>query len=254
MGRTARDATFVHPRRWYADHDIDLRTGVAVTGVDPAAHEVTLADGSRLGYSKLLLTTGSSPRRLGSPAPTRGGGCTCGGSVTATGSRQVFRRVTRGVVIGGGWIGLETAAAARAAGMEVTVLERAELPLLRVWRRGRAGLRRPAPPARSDLRFGVQVAEITGEDDHATGVRLTDGSHLPADAVIIGSGITQHRLADQAGLKSTTASGSMSTCALPTTIFTPQGCRERPGVGSGLRVGVGRWRRDWSPRSVTRPS
>ena len=52
------------------------------------------------------------------------------------------------------------------------------------------------------LRCGVQIAEITGEDDHATGVRLTDGSHLPADAVIIGAGITPNtHLADQAGLK-----------------------------------------------------
>jgi len=50
MGRADRDATFVHPRHWYADQGIDLRTGVAVSGIDPAGHEVTLADGSQLGY------------------------------------------------------------------------------------------------------------------------------------------------------------------------------------------------------------
>ena len=52
------------------------------------------------------------------------------------------------------------------------------------------------------LRCGVQIAEITGDDDHATGVRLSDGSHIPADAVIIGAGITPNtHLAEQAGLK-----------------------------------------------------
>ncbi|POA74319.1 FAD-dependent oxidoreductase, partial [Pseudomonas sp. FW305-E2] len=54
MGRADRDATFVHPRHWYADHGIDLRTGDAVDRIDPAGHEVTLADGSHLGYRKLL--------------------------------------------------------------------------------------------------------------------------------------------------------------------------------------------------------
>ena len=88
MGRTDRDATFVHPRQWYADHGIDLRTGVAVTGIDPGRHEVTLADGSRLGYGKLLLTTGSSPRRLRRARRRPRPRCsTCGASTTATGSR-----------------------------------------------------------------------------------------------------------------------------------------------------------------------
>jgi 3-phenylpropionate/trans-cinnamate dioxygenase ferredoxin reductase component len=105
-------------------------------------------------------------------------------------------------VIGAGWIGLETAAAARAAGVEVTVLEAAALPLLRVLgpeaAQVFAGLHREHGV---DLRFGVQVSEITGSGGRVRGVRLADGSHVEADAVIVGVGITPNtQLAEAAGL------------------------------------------------------
>lgn len=67
LGKAERETIYVHPQAWYAEHDVDLRLGTRVTGIDPAAHEVALADGSRTGYAKLLLATGSSPRRL--PVP-----------------------------------------------------------------------------------------------------------------------------------------------------------------------------------------
>jgi len=107
------------------------------------------------------------------------------------------------VVIGAGWIGLETAAAARAAGVEVTVLEAAALPLLRVLgpevAQVFAGLHREHGV---DLRFGVQVSEITGAGGRASGVRLADGSHVAADAVVVGVGITPNsQLAEAAGLE-----------------------------------------------------
>ena len=52
LGKAERETIYVHPQQWYAEHDIDLRLGVTVTGIDPAAHEVRLADGSRVGYAK----------------------------------------------------------------------------------------------------------------------------------------------------------------------------------------------------------
>jgi hypothetical protein len=64
LGTSEREAIYVHPLQWYADSGIDLRLGVEVTGIDPAAHEVTVADGDPIGYARLLITTGSSPRRL----------------------------------------------------------------------------------------------------------------------------------------------------------------------------------------------
>jgi 3-phenylpropionate/trans-cinnamate dioxygenase ferredoxin reductase subunit len=117
--------------------------------------------------------------------------------------KATFQSASRIAVIGAGWIGLECAAAARAAGVEVTVLEAAELPLLRVLgpevARVFAGLHREHGV---DLRFGVQVSEITTAGGRANGVRLADGGHVAADAIIVGVGITPNtQLAEAAGLQ-----------------------------------------------------
>jgi len=203
LGKAEREAIYVHPPAWYAEHDVDLRLGTLVTGVDAAAHEVTLADGSRIGYAKLLLTTGSSPRRLAVPGADSGGVLYLRRVADSDRIRAAFQTASRVAVIGAGWIGLETAAAARSAGVEVTVLETAELPLLRVL--GREVAKVFADLHREhgvDLRFGVQVAEITGSGGEADGVRLADGSHVPADAIIVGIGITPNTgLAEAAGLE-----------------------------------------------------
>jgi 3-phenylpropionate/trans-cinnamate dioxygenase ferredoxin reductase subunit len=203
MGTTDRDGTFVHPRHWYSDHGIDLRLGVPVTDIDPAGHRVRLADHSQLGYRKLLLTTGSSPRRLGIPGAIMGRGHYLRRIGDSDRIKEIFGTASHIVIIGGGWVGLETAAAARVAGIEVTVLEAGELPLLRVLGQRVAlifaGLHRGHGV---NLRCNVQVAEITGIDDHATGVQLSDGSRIAGDAVIIGAGIIPNtHLAEQAGLK-----------------------------------------------------
>ena len=202
LGKAERDTIYVHPPTWYAEHGVDLRLGVVVTGIDPVAREVTLADGGRIGYAKLLLATGSSPRRLALPGADAEGVLYLRRVADSDRIRSAFEGASRIVVIGAGWIGLETAAAARLAGVEVTVLEAAELPLLRVLGREVAevfaGLHREQGV---DLRFGVQVTEITGSGGRADGVRLTDGSHIPADVIIVGIGITPNsQLAEAAGL------------------------------------------------------
>jgi 3-phenylpropionate/trans-cinnamate dioxygenase ferredoxin reductase subunit len=203
LGKAERDAIYVHLPTWYAEHDVDLRLDTRVTAVDPAAHEVTLADGSRIGYAKLLLTTGPSPRRR------RVGGAYADGVLylrrvaDSDRIRTALQSASRVAVIGAGWIGLEVTAAARVAGVEVTVLEAAELPLLRVLGREVAevfaGLHREHGV---DLRFGVKVAEITESGGRADGVRLTDGSRIPADLILVGVGITPNsELAKAAGLE-----------------------------------------------------
>jgi len=203
LGKAERETIYVHPQAWYADHGVDLRLGTLVTRVDPLAHEVTLADGSLIGYGKLLLATGSAPRRLPLPGADAEGVLYLRRVGDSDRIRTTLQTATRIAVIGAGWIGLETAAAARSAGVEVTVLEAAELPLLRVLGRevaeSFAGLHREHGV---DLRFGVQVAEITGSGGQADGVRLADGSHIPADAVVVGVGITPNsQLAEAAGLE-----------------------------------------------------
>ena len=203
LGKAERDTIYVHPPQWYAEHDVDLRLGITVTGLHPGPHEVSLADGSRTGYSKLLLTTGSSPRRLTVPGADLGGVRYLRTVQDSGRLKAAFQDASRVAIIGGGWIGLETAAAARSAGAAVTVLERGELPLLGVLGREAAevfaGLHRERGV---DLRCGVQVAEITGSNGIADGVRLADGSRVEADVVIVGVGITPNsQLAVEAGLK-----------------------------------------------------
>ncbi|MEV4612673.1 FAD-dependent oxidoreductase [Kitasatospora sp. NPDC049258] len=197
LGGTEREKIFVHPAGWYAEHGVELRLGTAATAIDPQARTVTLADGSRLGWSKLLLATGSSPRRL----PVPGGDREAVRHLRRVGDsdrlREDFRPGARIAIIGAGWIGLEAAAAARAAGAQVTVLEAAELPLLRVLGREVAQVFADLHRAHGvDLRFGVQVAELTDQ-----GVRLADGALVPADTVLVGVGISPNTaLAEAAGL------------------------------------------------------
>jgi 3-phenylpropionate/trans-cinnamate dioxygenase ferredoxin reductase subunit len=203
LGKAERDTIYVHPPQWYAEHDVDLRLGVTVTGLHPGSHEVSLADGSRTGYSKLLLATGSSPRRLTVPGADLGGVLYLRTVQDSDRLKAAFQDASRVATIGGGWIGLETAAAARTAGAAVTVLERGELPLLRVLGREAAevfaGLHREHGV---DLRCGVQVAEITGSNGIADGVRLADGSRVEADVIVAGIGITPNsQLAVEAGLE-----------------------------------------------------
>ncbi|HUJ08147.1 MAG TPA: FAD-dependent oxidoreductase [Streptosporangiaceae bacterium] len=203
MGKSDREKLYVHPAEWYVEKDIDLRLGTTVAGVDPAASEVLLADGDRIGYSRLLLATGSSPRRLPVPGADLDGVLYLRRMEDSDRLRAAIGEAGRVAVIGAGWIGLETAAAARTAGAEVTVLEMAELPLLRVLGREVAQVFADLHAAHDvDLRFGVSVAEVTGAGGSVSGVRLADGTHVPADLVIVGIGITPNtELAASAGLR-----------------------------------------------------
>jgi 3-phenylpropionate/trans-cinnamate dioxygenase ferredoxin reductase subunit len=203
LGKAERDSIYVHPPQWYADHEVDLRLGVAVTGIDRAGHRVTLADGSQAGYSKLLLTTGSAPRQITVPGAGLDGVLYLRSVQNSDRIRTAFQDASRVIVIGGGWIGLETAAAARISGAEVTVLEVADLPLLRVLGPEVAQIFADLHRDHGvDLRTGVQVAEITGSGGRADGVRLADGSRVPADVIIVGIGIAPRtELAAEAGLE-----------------------------------------------------
>ena len=203
LGKAGRETIYVHPPAWYEEHGVDLRLGVPVTGIDAVAHEVRLDDGSRVGYAKLLLATGSTPRRLPMTGAGAGGVLYLRRVGDSDQIKEACRAADRVAVIGAGWIGLETAAAARADGTEVTVLETAELPLLRVLGREVAEVFASLHRDHGvDVRTGVQVAEITGAGGRADGVLLADGSRVPADVVVVGVGITPNiQLAAQAGVK-----------------------------------------------------
>jgi len=204
LGRSEKEKVYFHPAGWYVDHGVDLRLDTRVTAVDRAAHEVTTEAGERIGYHKLLLATGSSPRHLTVPGHDLDGVFYLRRLEDSEKLKATFASAGRIAIIGAGWIGLETAAAARAAGCEVTVIEMAELPLLRVLGKETAeifaGLHRDHGV---ELQLGVGVAEIIGKDNRAVGVRLAGGSPIDVDvdAVVVGVGITPNtELADAAGL------------------------------------------------------
>ncbi|WP_040687606.1 NAD(P)/FAD-dependent oxidoreductase [Nocardia vinacea] len=205
VGKKSLEEFTVDPGQWYRDHHIDVRLGTEVGAIDPSAKTVTLPDGSTLGYDKLALATGSTPRRLPIPGMDAREVYTLRTIGDSDALIELFGSARRLVIIGAGWIGLEVASAARAAQVEVTIVESAELPLLAALgpEMGRvfADLHRDHGV---DLRFGAQVEAITthqGEADLATGVRLTDGTVIEGDAVLVAIGARPNiELAANAGL------------------------------------------------------
>jgi len=203
LGETDREKVFVHQEKWYAENDVDLRLGTAVTRIYRDARNLTLADKSLVPYDALLLTTGATPRSLRLPGADLDGVLYLRRLEDSEKLRAAFATGPRVVIIGAGWIGLETASAARAAGLEVTVLEQAKLPLLRVLGYDVAQFFADLHLDHEvDLRCGVEVEAVTGADGRVTGVRLGDGTRLGADLVLVGVGISPNDyLAADAGLE-----------------------------------------------------
>ncbi|WP_052391468.1 NAD(P)/FAD-dependent oxidoreductase [Streptomyces sp. NRRL B-24484] len=131
QGKQDRDKMFVHPPEWYTEHEVELRLGTPVTA-DRDHRTVTLAGGETVGYDKLLLTTGATSERLPVPGADLDGVLYLRCVQDCEALKDRSQRARRIALIGGGWIGLEVAAATRGAGVEATVLEAGELPLLRV--------------------------------------------------------------------------------------------------------------------------
>ncbi|MFJ1460629.1 NAD(P)/FAD-dependent oxidoreductase [Nocardia sp. N2S4-5] len=190
------------PAHWYRDHHVELMLGTTVTAVDRASKTVALPDGSTLPYDKLALATGSRPRRLPIPGADADGVYELRTIEQSDALIELFGSARRLAVIGAGWIGLEAAAAARAADVEVTMLETEQVPL-----RAALGARMGevfADLHRAhgvDLRCGVKVGEITTSGGRATGVRLEDGTVIEADAVLQAVGARPNiELAADAGL------------------------------------------------------
>jgi 3-phenylpropionate/trans-cinnamate dioxygenase ferredoxin reductase subunit len=203
QGKADRDSIFVHPEPWYTEHGVDLSLGAAVTSLDPAARTVTTDTGAQLHYDKLLLATGSKPRRLEVPGADLDGMYYLRNVEDSERIKIDFTRAKRVVIIGAGWIGLETAAAARAAGLDVTLLVSGDLPLQRVLGPEVAPIFAELHRSHGvDLRYRTTAAELTGPHGAATGVILSDGSRIDADMMIVGIGaLPRTELARAAGLK-----------------------------------------------------
>jgi len=202
IGTDPRDKAYVHDAGWYAAHDVELVLGVRATGVDPAAHNVTFAGRDPLRYDKLLLATGSRPRRLDVPGAHLDGVRYLRTMPDAEALAAGLRTARHVVVVGAGLIGLETAAAARSHGAEVTVVELDRAPLRRVLGDEVAAVFTDLHQAHGvQFRFGTGVREFRGSDGRLASVVPTDGTELPADLAVVGVGIEPvTELAEAAGL------------------------------------------------------
>lgn len=202
-GWTSAEELALRAVDFYSKHDIDLRLGERVTGISMATGKANTDRGDVIRFDRIALTTGARPRRLETPGADLDGVAylrSIGDAAAIAGRLRLARSV---VVIGGGFIGLEAAAAARGLGKEVTVIEAAPRLI------GRA----VAPVVssaylRAHERRGVvvhlsqSVSALEGAHRVVTGVRLRNGRLLAADLVLVGIGVTPRmELARQMGVE-----------------------------------------------------
>ncbi len=202
LGDMPLERLFLRPESYYAQQDIRLLTNTRVSAIDPVAKTVAFGTGS-ISYDQLALTTGSTPRMF----PESAGGLLDGvypvrtlSDVDAMASK--FVRGAAALVIGGGYIGLEVAAAAAKLGLEVTVVEVADRILQRVAAQETSNYIGRLHQAHGvDIRERIGIRRLTGNArvEHA---ELTDGSRVRVDFVIVGVGIAPNtELAAAAGLE-----------------------------------------------------
>ncbi|MGW1468605.1 NAD(P)/FAD-dependent oxidoreductase [Streptomyces sp. NPDC001493] len=206
-GKADRDSVFVQEKAWYAGADVELHLGQPVTSVDRYARSVQLGDNTVIHYDKLLLATGSEPRRLPIPGTDLVGVHHLRRLAHADRLRGVLSALGRDnghlVIAGAGWIGLEVAAAARGYGAEVTVVEPEPTPL-----HGVVGpeLGQIFADLHSDhgvrFHFGARLTEIVGQDGVVLAARTDDGEEHPAHHVLAAIGAAPRTgIAEAAGLE-----------------------------------------------------
>nr|WP_202445280.1 FAD-dependent oxidoreductase [Streptomyces sp. SID4941] len=205
-GKEERDGVFVHETAWYARADVELHLGQVVTSIDRAGRSVHLGDNTVVHYDKLLLATGAEPRRLDIPGTDLVGVHHLRRLAHADRLRHVLSALGRDnghlVIAGGGWIGLEVAAAARGYGAEVTVVEPAATPLHHVIGPELGQIFTDLHTAHGvRFHFGARLTEITGQDGLVLAARTDTGEEHPAHDVLAAIGASPRTaLAEAAGL------------------------------------------------------
>jgi 3-phenylpropionate/trans-cinnamate dioxygenase ferredoxin reductase subunit len=201
-GEADEEELQLRPPSFYAEHDIAVRLGITATCIDRSAKQVTLSDGEVLPYDFLIIATGARARRLSLPGAEMVRTLELRSQADAERLKASIAPGKRLAIVGGGYVGLEVAASARALGAEATVIEREPRILARV-----------ACPLLSEfftayhhkqgVRFELDAAveALDGKDGEVTAVRLGDGRSIPCDLVLIGVGaLPNQELAEEAGL------------------------------------------------------
>lgn len=180
----------IRPRTFWDEKHVELLLGRTVTAIEPEAHHVVLDDGSRQNYGALIWAAGGDPRRLTCDGAELLGVHAVRNRADADAIMAELPDVDQIVVIGGGYIGLEAAAVLRKFGKRVVLLEALPRVLARVAGPELSAFYEAEHKAHGvDLRTGVAVDAIEGEEGRVSGVRLADGSIIPAQMVIVGIGI-----------------------------------------------------------------
>jgi 3-phenylpropionate/trans-cinnamate dioxygenase ferredoxin reductase subunit len=201
-GEVGMEKVHVHDEDFYAEQAIELRLGHAAVGLDTSSNTLTLDDGEQLHYDRLLLATGAEPRRFAIPGSELEGVLYLRSVADSDALRERLDRGASVVVIGAGWIGAEVAASARQRGLDVTVLDPAAVPLVRVLGTEVGGIYRDIHADNgTKMLLGTGVEAFEGSTA-VERVRTSDGRLLDCDFAVVGIGVDPRtQLATQAGLE-----------------------------------------------------
>jgi 3-phenylpropionate/trans-cinnamate dioxygenase ferredoxin reductase component len=187
-GEAEIGSLFLKSAAFYQEHGIEVRTGQAVTAIDRTARTVALAGGASLPYDVLVLATGARPRRLDVPGAGLENVLVLRGMEDAQRLKQALQPGRRLAVVGGGYVGLEVAASARALGAEVTVIEREPRLLARVASERLALFYAGMHRARGvNIICNANVSAFEG-DGAVAALRLADGRRIDCDVAVVGVG------------------------------------------------------------------
>lgn len=202
-GEHGLEKVYVRPEKFYADKNIDLRTGVTVNKIDAEAKTVSTADGDTVAYEKLLIATGSRPRILNIPGSDLNGIHYLRSIADVDGIQAAMKTAKSVCIVGGGYIGLEVASVAVVAGLEVNVLEMEDRILQRVTTPEMSEFYHQLHTGRG-VKIHVNTACSGFEGDGAVKRVMCGDSSIEADLVIVGIGIIPNiELAQDAGLECT---------------------------------------------------
>jgi 3-phenylpropionate/trans-cinnamate dioxygenase ferredoxin reductase subunit len=201
-GGMERDKLLIRPQTFYAEHRVQTHLGRRAVEIDRRAHTVRLDDGTTIGYDKLLLATGSTPRHLPVPGANLGGVHLLRNIADVERIRSDLASSRKLVIIGAGYIGLEVAATAREMGLAVTLLEQTDRVLSRVTAPEVSAFYETEHRKRGvQVICRTQVSALEGSDGRVRTVVCEDGSAHEADAVLVGIGVgPRDDLAQAAGL------------------------------------------------------
>jgi len=201
-GEVERHKVYVHDEGFYADQGIELRTATRVQSIQLQEHKVTLDGGEGIQYDRLLLATGAAPKRLSTPGSALGGVRYLRTLADSDGLAEALGQASRVAVIGAGWIGAEVAASARQLGREVAMVAPDTVPMQRALGPEVGAVYRDLHADHGvELHLGTGVEAFLGSE-RVEEVRLSDGSVLAADLVVVGVGASPRiELAAAAGLE-----------------------------------------------------